>query len=255
MAGNAITVLRRRFGRLAGMLPANLALRLDQGPLCTVTFDDCCRSAVETGGSVLERFGAAGTYFVSASLLSENRSDSSRLEELRALLAGGHEIGCHTYRHRSVVGQSRQELQADVLRNARELARIAGVEGLFTCSYPFGEVTYRAKRFCAAHFAATRGIRAGLNHRLLDLSELRAVRIYHRTFSLPYFQNLVARCRRESAWLIFYTHDVAEDPSPWGCTPDEFESVVRMVVNEGIPILTMKAAIGRIMFRHPKNAA
>ena len=22
-----------------------------------------------------------------------------------------------------------------------------------------------------------------------------------------------------NGWLIFYTHDVADTPSPWGCTP------------------------------------
>jgi hypothetical protein len=35
-----------------------------------------------------------------------------------------------------------------------------------------------------------------------------------------------ARC---GGWLILYTHDVAEEPSAFGCTPGDFERLVAYV--------------------------
>ena len=43
----------------------------------------------------------------------------------------------------------------------------------------------------------------------------------------------------EKGWLIFSTHDVRENPSPYGCTPGFFEAVVSYAVQSGARILTL----------------
>lgn len=52
---------RRRF---ASATPVNLAVRLDEGPICTFTFDDCPVTALEHGGAHLSALGCAGTFFI-----------------------------------------------------------------------------------------------------------------------------------------------------------------------------------------------
>lgn len=250
-----MTPLQRILGRAASAVPANAALRLDHGPLCSFTFDDAPRSALMAAGKMLEDAGTAGTYYVAGSIAKEPREKQMvRLEDLQSLLARGHELGCHTYSHRSVVGRSVQDLDDDIALNATTLFEACGVQALPSFSYPLGEVSFAAKRLCAGRFAAARGVRPGLNHRIIDLSELRAISIYHRNYSLTRLQQLIDVCKRQSAWLIFYTHDVRANPSTWGCTEEEFAAVLDAVVKSGIEIMTVRAAVGRMMFRRSAAA-
>jgi peptidoglycan/xylan/chitin deacetylase (PgdA/CDA1 family) len=245
-----MNLTQRIISRVASAVPANGALRLDNGPLCSFTFDDVPRSALLTAGKMLEDAGAAGTYYVAGSIAKEpDHKEMARLEDLPSLLAHGHELGCHTFTHTSVVGRSTRELEEDFASNARTICEASGIESLTSFSYPFGEVSFRAKRLCATKFAACRGVRSGLNHRFMDMSELRAISIYHHDYSLQRFKKIIDICKRRSAWVIFYTHDVRSNPSRWGCTEQEFANVLDAVVKAGIEIMTVKAAVGRTMFR------
>jgi hypothetical protein len=46
-----------------------------------------------------------------------------------------------------------------------------------------------------------------------------------------------------NGWLIFYGHDVAEKPSPWGCTPDLLDLALKVAARRKIPVLTMAEAL------------
>jgi hypothetical protein len=46
-----------------------------------------------------------------------------------------------------------------------------------------------------------------------------------------------------NSWLIFYTHDVSEEPSKFGCTPGLFEYAVMTAVSVGVQILPVSDAI------------
>jgi len=48
---------------------------------------------------------------------------------------------------------------------------------------------------------------------------------------------------RARGWLIFATHDLSGDPSPFGCTPDFFEQVVQWSVESGARILPVVGAL------------
>lgn len=250
-----MNLLQRITGRVASVVPANMTMRLDHGPLCSFTFDDAPRSALLAAGKMLEDVGAGGTYYIAGSIAQEpDNKQMVRLQDLQSLLARGHELGCHTYSHRSVVGRSTRDLEEEIDLNARTLTQASGAHALTSFSYPLGEISFRAKRLFARRFAAARGVRPGLNHRVIDLSELRAISIYHYDYSLPRLKQLIDTCKRESAWLIFYTHDVRANPSRWGCTEEEFAAVVDAVVKSGIEIMTVRAAVGRMMFRRPAAA-
>lgn len=238
--------------RLSGRFAANPAVRLDAAPICTFTFDDCPRSALENGGRLLAERGAAGTFFVTGSWLddgSEHRRHMLSIGDLRNLVASGHELGCHTYTHQSLLGLSRTSLSDDLDRNRELLLRASGAESLATFSYPFGEASWMAKRVIAARFAAARGVRPGINGRFVDLSQLRATPITDAGFSPDHLRALIRKSVRNRGWLIFYTHGVTEAASPWGCTIEQFSFVLDLVVKSGTEILPMRSAVGRIMHR------
>jgi peptidoglycan/xylan/chitin deacetylase (PgdA/CDA1 family) len=244
-----MSLMQRIAGRIASSIHGNMAVRLNRQPLCTFTFDDCPRSSLLEGAGLLEAKKAEATYFVAGSLL--NQGTMLHAEDLATLVAKGHEIGCHTYSHVPVCDLSRADLQADCLQNGRTIADLCGVNPMVSFSYPFGRVSMQAKLAIARRFAVARGVREGLNHGLIDLAQLRACSIFHRDYTTARFRQLVSDCKKRSAWLVLYTHDICAEPSEWGCKPEEFREVLDIVADAGIEILTMRAALGRSSFRKP----
>ena len=48
------------------------------------------------------------------------------------------------------------------------------------------------------------------------------------------------------AWVIFYTHDIAEEPSPYGCTPRVFRELVDRARTFDCDIVTVAEGVKRI---------
>src|SRR5260370_17717072 len=70
-------------------------------PLISFTFDDFPRSALLTGGAILQSFGLAGTYYAPLVLMGSQAPTGPFFlpEDLQVLLEHGHELGCHTSDH------------------------------------------------------------------------------------------------------------------------------------------------------------
>ena len=75
-------------------------------------------------------------------------------------------------------------------------------------------------------FSSCRGIYTGLNTGLVDLGLLRTVELYDRTLPRENIKRIYSEAMRENAWVIYYTHDVADPPSWIGCTPCLLEEAV-----------------------------
>jgi hypothetical protein len=79
-----------------------------------------------------------------------------------------------------------------------------------------------------------------------DLNLLKANKLYSKTFSLDSIEWLCRENHRQRGWLIFYNHDIRDNPSDYGCTPSEFESAVRAAARSGTTILTISHALDTI---------
>jgi hypothetical protein len=49
--------------------------------------------------------------------------------------------------------------------------------------------------------------------------------------------------KQARGWLILATHDICEQPSPYGCTPAFFSDIVQYAVNSGARILPVMQAL------------
>lgn len=240
--------------RIASTIPVNPAVRLDDGPICTFTFDDCPVTALEHGGAHLAALGCAGTFFISSGLAQGPRHHSGPLmweSEIRSARAAGHEIGGHTFSHRSMPALSAAEIREEFEANQASLQGVLPDLHLASFAYPFGEVSITAKRLVADRFGVARGVRPGLNGKMVDLSELRAVHLFNPTFDGDEIARQVANAAKNRAWIVFQTHDIREEPTAWGCTPRQFDFALERVRKAGIEILSMRSALGRIMHRTP----
>src|SRR5262249_47331245 len=157
--------------------------------------------------------------------------------------SAGHEIGCHTFSHKRVSTLNAKELKKEIDLNAEFVARHLPNTVLHTFAYPFGDVSFSATLELQRIFASCRSIQFGLNSNNADLGRLRAVRLYDGVIDHNRVSTLIQQTIETYAWLIFYTHDVDEQPSSFGCRPRLFEYAVKTAVSLNAKVLPIYSAV------------
>lgn len=233
---------RRKIGHVLFRRP--IAVKLDR-PLISFTFDDFPRSALLVGGKILTAHGALGTYYVSLGLLGTDGPSGPlyTASDLRALLAEGHELGCHTFAHCDSWNTPSNDFEASVVQNREALAKLIPGAGFRSFSYPLSEPRPLTKMKTAKHFLCCRAGGQTFNAGTVDLNRLSAFFLEKSRENLDAVRNLVDRNCEAHGWLIFATHDVADRPSPYGCSPEFFADVVRYAVQSGAAIMPVKDAL------------
>lgn len=215
-------------------------------PVISLTFDDYPRSALEVGGRIIADEGVSATYYAAFGLA---RTDSpsgaiGSIEDLAACVEAGHEIACHSYNHVDCRKVSAIEFARNLERN-RRVAQNLGLPPLRHFAFPFGRFCAAGKRIAMESYASARTTVWGVNRLNLDLGSLKSVPLYSRHGPRclnPYLNELQAH----HGWLILYTHDVSQRPSPYGCTPDELSSVVRRARAMGALLLPVGAVVDQL---------
>jgi peptidoglycan/xylan/chitin deacetylase (PgdA/CDA1 family) len=216
----------------------------DREPIVSFTFDDFPRSAFEIGGKILKSYGACGTYYAAIGLMGQTNKLGELFngDDLRRLLAEGHELGSHSFSHLSCRSTCLKLFEADVQKGKEAVIEYTGGSKPHHFAYPHGHVTLRAKGRVGAQMNSCRGIFGGINISPIDLHLLRANHLFNGATDFGLIERLIRLNDRRSGWLIFYTHDIAETPSPYGCTPGQFEMVVRLAMRLRARILTINSA-------------
>jgi peptidoglycan/xylan/chitin deacetylase (PgdA/CDA1 family) len=225
MRGSIASHVARRVGRLWRVRPRRIAW---PGGAISFSFDDFPISALETGGAILEKYAARGTYYTALGLAGSegNQGPIADLDHIRAAHQRGHELACHGYAHLDYSRTRMLQIIDDLSRNAEAFSSLLEGFGPRNFAYPFGRYLLPAKRLLAPRFDSCRGTSGGSNHGLVDFGDLRGTRIYAPQFNERAMRGLIDRNRAMGGWIIFYTHDVTDTPSPYGCTPAQLEAVV-----------------------------
>jgi len=214
-------------------------------PMVTFTFDDVPASACGTGAAILEHHDARGTFYVAGAGCGAD-SPGGRLAtpaQLRALHANGHEIGCHTYSHPPVSDLGPAELLADLDRNQRFLSGIERGIAPRNFAYPYGDLSFRTKRYLETRFDSCRSLLRGVNEETADLGALKTCPLEDATIDRAEILAFLARTVQTDGWLIFSSHDVEERPSKFGVTPDLLDFAVRASRDSGCRLATVADAI------------
>jgi len=209
-------------------------------PFVSVCFDDFPHTAYRTGSSILRNFGLKGTYYVALGLMNKSNGTGRyfEIDDLHSLLEDGHELASHTYSHISSRRAPLPVFRHDATRGREALLEMnLPVSGNF--AYPYGEVTIAAKQALGEVMTSCRGIYGGINGPRVDLNLLRANRLYGNLEALSRIEDLLSLNEAHKGWAIFYTHDVSEHPSQFGCTPRLLEAFVSRALKGGNRILTI----------------
>ena len=235
-----------RLNRLLARLTPVRSVRLAGGrPLGSITFDDFPKSAWSRGGPILDRHKVRGTYYTAGGFCGRTVEDTVfyDAEDLRALAATGHEIACHGFAHRPTPSLSSEALEADAARNAEFLKPFLNGGTAESYAFPYGAVSPRTKKFYAPRFTNVRGVHPGLNSGRADLALLNVVSMEKRCWDSAAIARAITRARHDRAWMVFYTHDVSDDPSPYGSTPAMLSEVLDRLAEARIEILPMREAV------------
>jgi len=241
LQGRVSNRLARHFRAAPHRLPAH-------APIVSFTFDDAPDSAAGEGAALLEEHGGRGTFYLAGSLIGRPSDHWHGLSDdaIVRLHRAGHEIGCHTFSHQSSANLDEAAMAREIERNRTYFRSIDSSINLENFAYPYGIASVWRKPQLARAFRSARGILPGVNSDVIDLQFLRASPLVDCEIDKAgvdrYFDQAVA----SGGWLIFYGHDVADAPSPYGCTPDLMRHALEAAQRRGIPIVTVAEALRRI---------
>ena len=249
--------LRRRLARMMITKPA----RLDglTRPMLTVSFDDAPTSAASFGARILEKHNARGTWFIAAGLMGKacHLGAYTRVDEVKALAAAGHEIACHTFSHLDC-GKASAGTIARELDHNQQVLKHMGVTPSQTFAYPYGDVSPQAKAVLNHRYLASRALHHGVIVSGTDLNQAPAVGIEGENGE-QLAMTWLRKAAENPAWLVLYTHDVRDNPSEWGCTPGAFARLIDAAVAMGFEIVTFaegaRRALGMPAISARANAA
>jgi peptidoglycan/xylan/chitin deacetylase (PgdA/CDA1 family) len=211
-------------------------------PYVSFTFDDFPYTAYAEGGRILRKHDARGTYFVSCRLLggpSVSGPIASR-DDLPALLRDGHELGCHTFEHLDGTKSSAGAFSRSIAANRTALGEIIPGGELPVFAYPLDGPVLSIKKEVGKHFVGCRAGGQTFNSGVIDRNLLKAFFLdWKSRGDLEGIRRLIDENAAAGGWLIFATHDVAANPSDYGCSPDLFEQVVQLSSRSGARVLPM----------------
>jgi peptidoglycan/xylan/chitin deacetylase (PgdA/CDA1 family) len=166
-------------------------------------------------------------------------------DDLRAVVADGHELGCHTFAHCHSWETAPRDFEKSITDNERSLRQWVPNASLRTLSYPLSTPRPAIKARMADHFACCRGGGQTNNAGIIDLNYLRAF-FLEKSIDCPgAIREIIDQNARAGGWLIFATHDVCDKPTRFGCTPKFFEEVVQQASKSGATILPVAKAFER----------
>jgi len=217
-------------------------------PHVSFTFDDFPRSALHRGGDILAQHGLRGTYYASFGHMGEESVSGSLFtrEDVEMLLARGHELGCHTFDHCHSRETRPEAFEASILKNRQALHEVSPGASFKSLSYPIVGPLADTKRRAGKYFRSCRCGGQTYNVKNADLNLLNAFFLERSKGDLSLVKEVIENNRRERGRLIFATHDIDENPSPYGCTPAFFEEIVKYSVGSGAKILPVDEALENI---------
>ena len=221
-------------------------------PVISFTFDDVPDSTLYYGASILEKYGLRGTFYIAGSLAGTLETTRQLINEngIAELAERGHEIGCHTFSHPNIATLSGAQLQAETDRNRGFLNRVLDKHKTKTGSqlnfaYPYNAVSYFAYRRMAKNYRSCRAGENRINRGATCLQMLFGMEIGRPDEDVTQLKAEIDAVKAQPGWLIFFTHDISETPTPYGCTPAAFEKLVQYAVQSGCEILTVNEALDR----------
>jgi peptidoglycan/xylan/chitin deacetylase (PgdA/CDA1 family) len=231
--------------RLIWKLASKTKTVANDAPLVSFTFDDVPDTALTNGAAILEKYGMRGTFYIAGGLEGRVEPDRTLISRqgCRDLFDRGHEIGSHTFAHHRVRSYKGGALAADLSRNADYLKAAGIAAAAENFAFPYNAAWPLARRELSRHYVTCRGAGEAINRGKVDPLMLQSVEIRQPEQHARDLTRWVDDVTANPGWLVFFTHDIAENPTPYGCTPETFENLVRYCAEHGCRVRTVREVV------------
>ncbi len=231
-----------RLARHFGAVPFRLQ---NKTPMVSFTFDDPPKSSATDGAPMLDEYKARGTFYISGGLVDQLSDHwmGINAEEIVRLHRAGHEIACHTFSHVRTPDLNAAALTAEIEKNRRYLLALDPSIEIRNFAYPYGLGSVSHKRRLKQTFRSSRGIIPGANSGTVDLQYLKSTPLIDRHIDADGIDRAYDEAIATNGWVIFYSHDVAASPSPYGCTPSLLRHALAEASRRKIRILSVADAL------------
>lgn len=215
--------------------------------MVSFTFDDVPKSAATVGAVILDEYNARGTFYIAGGLTDKWSGNwiGPNTDDIVGLHRQGHEIACHTFSHTRTSDLSAAEMAAEIEKNRRYFASLDPSITITNFAYPYGLGSFSHKHQLRNQFHSSRGILPGINAGIVDLQYLRATPLIEHQIDYDGIECVFEQAFVTGGWLIFYSHDVATTPSPYGCSPSLLRHALDAASRRKIPILSIAEALRR----------
>jgi peptidoglycan/xylan/chitin deacetylase (PgdA/CDA1 family) len=225
--------------------------RIDVGtktPFVSFTFDDVPDTALTNGARILESHGQRGTFYIAGSLMGRQEPDRRLIDVdgCRALAAAGHEIGSHTFAHPKVRHWSKAKLAMDLDRNDMFLDDIDGGSRKRNFAYPYNIGSFPARDLFFSRFDTARAGGERINRGRVNPAFLYSVEIRQPESHAQGLGTWIDELVEAPGWLIFFTHDITQTPTPFGCRPETLDGLVSYALKCGCTVLPVRDVLARL---------
>lgn len=212
-------------------------------PIVSFTFDDCPASVLTHGLPALEKRGWQSTVYLASGLfgIENHLGKHMSAQDAQAVSDAGHEIGDHTFSHTDLSEVSVQTALKDIDRNIEHFDKL-DLPKARTFAYPYGQTTPALKTALEPRFEGSRGILPNIHRDRVDLNQIGSLPLFNDQ-SFEALLNAIEALKTKPAWITLFTHDIRDSPSPWGCTPEQFQTVVDAVERLGAQVMSVADAI------------
>ena len=217
----------------------------NKAPMVSFTFDDTPKSAAAVGVPILDAYNARATFYVSGGLVDKWSGHWTGIsaDEIVGLHRAGHEIACHTFSHTRTTDLDAAGLATEIEDNRRYLLALDPSIKIENFAYPYGLGSVLRKGQLKKIFHSSRGIIPGANSGVVDLQFLRATPLIDRDIDRDGIDRAFEEAVANNGWLIFYSHDVATEPSPYGCSPSLLRHALDAASRRNVQILSVADAL------------
>lgn len=242
-----INKLKRRLVRFEGrrMRP----VELDQ-PIVSFTFDDCPKSVINNALKPLESEGWLSTIYIAMGLCNITNHLGLHMSagDVKAVHASGHEIADHTFSHCDAYEHSLGYVLDDIDKNQSALADL-GIPPSESFAYPYGQVTKTLKKALGKRFKGARGIRSNSHTSAVDMNQIGSNRLYSGD-DFDVLLSQIKTLKDNPGWMTIFSHDVRENPSEFGCTPEQMLTIIEAVKDCGAQVMPVASAIDQLEVAH-----
>lgn len=221
---------------------------LPAGKYVSLCFDDFPQSAARNAAPMIEQLGWRATWYVAGGFMGKTEPEYGAMFEagdLENLRRNGHDFGCHTFDHIDCRHANADELATQGRLSTQFLAQ-HGVHDVRSFAFPFGSVDLASKKQMAQAGPALRGVKPGTNRHEVDLNMLKACGLQDNEGGTRRAKAELDALADQDGWVIIFTHDVRENPSPWGVTPDQYADLLQAVSASGAEIVTVGEMVDRL---------